>query len=81
MARIPKNWSKVFTKPVPICKIDKIAKLIINGHFLPYLSAKYPTIIEPTDLNIKTNVIAQVISLIDLSKSLDKFETLIETAK
>ena len=42
--------------------------LITKGHFLPYLSAARPKMIDPTDLNINTNVIPHEISTLVLWK-------------
>jgi hypothetical protein len=39
--------------------------LATKGHFLPYLSAARPKIMAPTDLNINTRVIPQVISVFE----------------
>jgi hypothetical protein len=55
--------------------------LTTNGHFLPYLSDTKPKIIDPTDLNIKTSVIAHVISAFDLPNSVAKSEIVKLTVK
>lgn len=52
-----------------------------NGHFLPYLSAAMPKIMEPTERNMSTRVIPQVMSALVLLKSLASSETVRETVK
>lgn len=55
--------------------------LITNGHFLPYLSAAIPKMIEPTDRNISTSVIPHVISVFETLKSVAKSLTVKLTVK
>lgn len=55
--------------------------LTTKGHFLPYLSAANPKIIEPTDLNINTRVIPHVMSVFETLKSTAKSETVKLTVK
>jgi hypothetical protein len=55
--------------------------LTTKGHFLPYLSAANPKIIAPTDRNISTRVIPQVISVFETSNCVAKSETVKLTVK
>lgn len=55
--------------------------LIMKGHFLPYRSAAIPNRTEPTDRNMRTSVMPQVMSVVDLSKVLDRPLTVRETVK
>lgn len=55
--------------------------LTTKGHFLPYLSAAKPKVIAPTDLNINTSVIPQVISVFETPKSAAKSLTVKLTVK
>ena len=55
--------------------------LTMKGHFRPYLSAASPKIIEPTDLNMRTNVIPHVMSVVVLSNSSARSETVRLTVK
>jgi hypothetical protein len=52
-----------------------------KGHFLPYLSAAIPKRIDPTERNISTRVIPQVISALVLPKSAAKSLTVKLTVK
>lgn len=53
----------------------------MNGHLRPYRSDAIPKIIDPTDRNISTRVMPQVMSGTDLSKVLDRLVTVNETVK
>jgi hypothetical protein len=55
--------------------------LTTNGHFLPYLSAAIPKMMDPTDLSISTNVIPQVISVFETLNCVAKSPTVKETVK
>ena len=54
---------------------------MMNGHLRPYRSAAIPKIVEPTDLNISTSVMPQVMSLVVLSKVSARSATVNETVK
>lgn len=53
----------------------------INGHLRPYRSAAIPNAMEPTDRNMSTSVMPQVMSVLDLPKSSLKSVTVSETVK
>lgn len=55
--------------------------LTIKGHFLPYRSAATPKRILPTDLNMSTRVMPQVMSATDLSKVSAKSLAVRDTVK
>lgn len=52
-----------------------------NGHLRPYLSAAIPKRIEPTDRNISTRVIPQVMSVMFLPKVSANSAVVSETVK
>lgn len=53
----------------------------MKGHFLPYLSAAIPKRILPTDRNMSTRVMPQVMSATDLSKVTAKELAVRDTVK
>lgn len=52
-----------------------------NGHLRPQRSDAIPNVMEPTDRSMRTRVIPQVISEIDLSNCLASWEVVKETVK
>lgn len=52
-----------------------------KGHLRPYLSAAIPKAIEPTERNISTSVMPQVMSFVVFPNSLARSETVSETVK
>lgn len=55
--------------------------LTMKGHFLPYRSAAIPKRILPTDRNMSTSVMPQVMSVTDLSKVTARSLAVRETVK
>ena len=53
----------------------------MKGHFRPYRSAAIPNRTAPTDRNMRTSVMPQVMSVVDLPNVLDKPLTVRETVK
>ena len=55
--------------------------LTMKGHLRPYRSAAIPKIADPTDLNIRTSVMPQVIWVLLLLKVFARSVTVRETVK
>lgn len=55
--------------------------LITNGHLRPYLSDAMPNSTAPTDRNMSTRVMPQVMSVLERSNSLARDEMVRETVK
>jgi type II secretory pathway component PulJ len=71
----------VVIKPVANSRIINSRLLMMNGHFLPHLSAAKPKPIAPTERNMSTSVIPHVMSFFERSNSLASAETVSETVK
>lgn len=76
-----KNCSYVLQNPVPSSSTINSALLTMNGHLRPYRSAANPKMILPTDRNMSTRVIPQVISAFVLPNVSARFSTVSETVK
>jgi len=66
---------------VKIARTGNYFGLRIHTHLRPYLSAAKPKMMDPTDLNIKTNVIPQDISVLVFSKVLARSDKVKLTVK
>src|SRR5271156_1491055 len=80
-ARTAKNCLYVWQKPVPSSRAMKRMLFTIKGHLRPYRSAAIPKIVEPTDLNISTRVMPQVIWVLVFLNVWARSVTVRETVK
>jgi hypothetical protein len=55
--------------------------LTTNGHFRPYRSAAIPKVTAPTDRNMSTSVMPQVMSVLERSNASAKSVTVRDTVK
>ena len=68
-------------KPVNSSNTMNSRLLMINGHFLPHLSAASPKVMAPTDRSISTSVMPHVMSALVLLNCLASWVTVSETVK